>query len=74
MNLTAQFTEIESGFMGQILEWPEVITEGKSIDDCRIMLKDALEEMIIAHKDLGLNLPINKVTYEQFTLEPEYVC
>jgi len=73
MNFTAQFTKIDTGFMGQILEWPEVITEGKSIDDCRIMLKDALEEMIHAHRDLELNLPINKVTFEEFTLEPEYV-
>jgi len=27
--------------MGQLVEWPEVITEGKDIDECRAMLKDA---------------------------------
>jgi predicted RNase H-like HicB family nuclease len=74
MIFTAQFTKINSGFMGQILEWPEVITEGNSIENCRMMLKDALEEMILAHKDIGVDLPINKVTFEQFTLEPDYVC
>jgi len=28
MNYTAKYTKISSGYMGQLLEWPEVITEG----------------------------------------------
>lgn len=27
-NYSARFTKISSGYMGQIVEWPEVITEG----------------------------------------------
>ena len=44
---TAKYTKISSGYMGQIVEWPEVITEGKDIDECREMLKDAVGEMIV---------------------------
>jgi hypothetical protein len=40
---TAKYTKITSGYMGQLVEWPEVITEGKDIEECRYMLKDALE-------------------------------
>ncbi len=29
---TAKYTRIRSGYMGQLLEWPEVITEGKTLD------------------------------------------
>ena len=25
---TAKYTKIRSGYMGQLVEWPEVITEG----------------------------------------------
>ncbi len=27
----AKYTKVESGYMGQLLEWPEVVTEGKGI-------------------------------------------
>jgi predicted RNase H-like HicB family nuclease len=30
-NYTAQYTKINSGYMGQLIEWPEVITEGKTL-------------------------------------------
>jgi len=29
---TAKYTKIDSGYMGQLVEWPEVITEGQSLD------------------------------------------
>ena len=47
---TAKYTKISSGYMGQLVEWPEVITEGKTLEECREMLKDALREMILAFK------------------------
>lgn len=74
MVFTAKFTQIASGYMGQIMEWPEIVTEGFSIDNCREMLKDALEQMILAHKQLGLELPINQIEFEKMTLETDYVC
>ena len=31
---TAKYTKIDSGYMGQLVEWPEVITEAKkALDD-----------------------------------------
>ena len=44
--------------MGQLVEWPEVITEGKTIDECREMLRDALSEMILAYKQQGRGIPL----------------
>ena len=30
-NFTAKYTQIKSGYMGQLVEWPEVVTEGKNL-------------------------------------------
>ncbi len=57
---TAKYTRIASGYMGQLVEWPEVVTEGKDHDDCRLMLQDALREMIAACRDLGKEIPAAK--------------
>jgi len=38
--------------MGQLVEWPEIVTEGKDLEECREMLRDALDEMILAYKQL----------------------
>jgi predicted RNase H-like HicB family nuclease len=54
---TAKYTKLENGYMGQLLEWPEVITEGKTLEDCRSMLKDALQGMIAAYKELKMEIP-----------------
>ena len=45
---TAKYTKIDSGYMGQLIEWPEVVTEGKSIEECREMLRDDLHEMVFS--------------------------
>jgi predicted RNase H-like HicB family nuclease len=66
---TAKYTKIKSGYMGQIVEWPEVITEGKNIDDCREMLKDALCEMILTYKQLGKEIPVGGGLLEQVLVE-----
>lgn len=54
---TAKYTKVNAGYMGQIVEWPEVITEGKTIEECRELLKDALREMILAYKQQGREIP-----------------
>ncbi|GCL35710.1 MULTISPECIES: type II toxin-antitoxin system HicB family antitoxin [Sphaerospermopsis] len=46
---TAKYTKTNSGYMGQLIEWQEVITEGETLEECRDMLQDALKEMIIAY-------------------------
>lgn len=44
--------------MGQLSEWPEVVTEGKDLEDCWTMLRDALNEMILAYRQQNKETPI----------------
>ena len=73
INYTAKYTKIASGYMGQIVEWPEVVTEGKDLEDCRAMLRDALNEMILAYKELGREVPLGNALIEQLPIEVEHV-
>ncbi len=73
MNYTAKYTKLNSGYMGQLIEWPEVITEGKTFEDCRDSLKDALHEMIIAYKQTGQELPVGGELFEPMTVEIDNV-
>jgi predicted RNase H-like HicB family nuclease len=69
MNYTATYTRIASGYMGQLVEWPEVITEGKTLDECREMLQDALHEMIAAYRQQGKEIPQGGALFEQIPVE-----
>ncbi len=60
MHYTACYTKIESGYMGQLLEWPEVITEGATLEECRDMLNDAAREMASAYAEEGRTIPEGK--------------
>lgn len=42
--------------MGKLLEWPGVITEGDDLEDCRILLREAAEEMADMYKEGGLKI------------------
>jgi len=55
---TAKYTRISGGYMGQLIEWPEVITEGKNLDDCRAVLQDALQEMMAAYRQQEKEVPM----------------
>lgn len=66
---TAKYTKISSGYMGQLIEWPEVITEGKTIEKCREMLQDAVNEMIKAFKQQKKEIPVGRVLFEQIPVE-----
>lgn len=72
-NYTAKYTKIASGYLGQLVEWPEVVTEGKDLEDCRAMLRDALNEMILAYKELGKEVPLGNALIEQLPVEVERV-
>jgi predicted RNase H-like HicB family nuclease len=56
-NYTARYVQIPSGYIGQLIEWPEVITEGKTIEDCHNMLADALKEMVLSYNKVGRDIP-----------------
>ena len=59
MKFTACYTKLEDGFgyMGQLLEWPNVITSGKDLEDCEDMLKDAAHEMALVYYEDGQEIP-----------------
>jgi predicted RNase H-like HicB family nuclease len=73
INYTAKYTKIDSGYMGQLVEWPEVVTEGKDLEDCRSMLRDALNEMVLAYNELGKEIPLGNALIEQLPVEVEHV-
>ena len=54
---TARYTKLQSGYMGQLIEWTEVVTGGDDIEDCRESLRDALREMVYAYRQLGKEIP-----------------
>ena len=66
---TAKYIKIKSGYMGQLVEWPEVITEGKTLEESRQMLQDALREMIIAYRQQNKEIPIGRALLEQIPIE-----
>ncbi len=73
INYTAKYMKIASGYVGQLVEWPEVVTEGKDLEDCRSMLRDALNEMILAYNELGKEIPLGNALIEQLPVEVEHV-
>lgn len=66
---TAKYTKIDAGYMGQIVEWPEVVTEGATLEECRIMLRDALNEMILASRQQGQEIPCGSALFEQMAVD-----
>ena len=72
-NYTAKYTRISTGYMGQLVEWPEVVTEGTDLEDCRAMLRDALHEMVLAYRELGKEIPSGNALIEQLPVEVGHV-
>ncbi|MBQ3646822.1 MAG: type II toxin-antitoxin system HicB family antitoxin [Synergistaceae bacterium] len=72
MKFTACYTKIENGYMGQLLEWPNVITEGETLNECKEMLIDAAEEMAIVYRDDGIKIPQPSILVEHvdFDIHP----
>lgn len=66
---TGKYTKIESGYMGQLVEWPEVVTEGATLEECRELLKDALQEMVAAYQQEGREIPLGGALLEQVAVE-----
>lgn len=71
MNFTACYMKINSGYMGKLLEWPEVITEGRTLEECREMLKDAAREMAVVYHEDGLSIPQASIIIELLYLDQE---
>jgi predicted RNase H-like HicB family nuclease len=70
---TARYTKLDSGYMGQLVEWPEVVTEGADIEECRSMLRDALDEMILAYREQNFEIPSGNDLFEQVSVDLDHV-
>ena len=68
-NYTAKYTKVSSGYMGQIVEWPEIVTEGRNLEKCRLMLRDALHEMVNAYRTQRKEIPTGNSLLEQMPVE-----
>jgi predicted RNase H-like HicB family nuclease len=55
--------------MGQLVEWPEVITEGETLEECRELLQDAAQEMIAAYRQQEKEIPVGGALLEQIPVE-----
>lgn len=66
---TAKYTKVKSAYMGQLVEWPEVITEGRTLEECREMFQDALREMIAAYRLQEKEIPLGRGLLEQIPVE-----
>ena len=66
---TAKYTHFPGGYMGQLIEWPEVVTEGADLEECRAILPNALHEMVLAYRELGRELPVGNALLEQLPVE-----
>jgi predicted RNase H-like HicB family nuclease len=64
-----RYLKTDSGYMGQPVEWPEVISEGKTIEKCRTMLKDAVKEMMPVYEQQGREIPVGGGLLEQVLIE-----
>ena len=64
-----KYTKIPSGYMGQLVEWPEVVTEGATLEECRDLLKDALNEMIASYRQEEKEIPLGGALLEQVAVE-----
>lgn len=66
---TAKYTKIDAGYMGQLVEWPEVITEGQTLEECRTLLRDAVREMILAYQEQDKEIPVADWLLEPLAIE-----
>jgi len=46
-----------------------VITEGKTLEQCRALIQDALREMIAAYRQQGKETPLGGALLEQIPVE-----
>jgi predicted RNase H-like HicB family nuclease len=66
---TACYVRTEHGYMGQLLEWPEVVTEGADIEECERSLEDAINEMVVAYKEQGKPIPVEHAFFQTIMVE-----
>jgi predicted RNase H-like HicB family nuclease len=65
----AMYQQVSRGYMGRIGGFPGVISEGRTLEECRDSLRDALHEMVLAYRDAGETLPTGTLLIEPVAVE-----
>jgi predicted RNase H-like HicB family nuclease len=68
-SFVATYQRIPRGYLGRIVGFPGVISEGKNLEACRESLNDALREMILAYQQEGQPLPSGQPIFESLLVE-----
>jgi predicted RNase H-like HicB family nuclease len=55
--------------MGQLVQWQEVVTAGKTIEECREMFRDAVHEMINTYSQQNNEIRLGGALLEQIPIE-----
>lgn len=59
ITLTAVYEPVEDGWIqASLLEWPAVVTCGRTRDEAREMLRDAFREMVLSYTEQGSAPPV----------------
>ncbi|MBR4195629.1 MAG: type II toxin-antitoxin system HicB family antitoxin [Synergistaceae bacterium] len=74
MQFTACYRKLEHGYLGRLLEWPGVITEGEDLDDCRELLQEAAGEMAELYEEDGRKIPYIPLIFEPMSVSVAPEC
>ena len=70
VSVTAVFTQDEKGWTAaQPVEWPAVVTCGRTLEEAREMLLDAAHEMIASYREEGRRIPLGEGHVEAATID-----
>ena len=64
VKFTACYRKSEHGYMGKLLEWPGVLTEGENLEECRDLLREVTSEMSEIYKEDGMKIPYHSIIVE----------
>ena len=68
MPYMARYTKTNDGYRGQLVDWPEVVTEGATIEQCRKLMRRALREMMLANQEVVKEVPVSGDLFESITI------
>ncbi|WP_040294987.1 serpin family protein [Beggiatoa alba] len=70
----ALYIKTETGFIGKILEWQEIIVQSENLDDCRNQLSQMLYDNILAFQQQNKPIPPsygNAIVLDQISIKSE---
>lgn len=69
----ACYQKLEHGYMAYLPEWPGVVTEGDTLEECRELLIEAASEMADMYHDEGLKIPYTPMIIKPIDIQLENI-